>query len=132
MCAKAVNKGKKKEKRVVGIGRVYIQASFNNTIISVTDQMGNVLSWCSSGLLQGFRGAKKSTPFAAQLVAENAAKKAIDTYGLKEVSVFVKGPGLGRDSAIRTLDNLGLRVTAITDVTSVPHNGCRPKKKRRV
>jgi len=132
LCAKAVNKGKKKEKRVVGIGRVYIQASFNNTIISVTDQMGNVLSWCSSGLLQGFRGAKKSTPFAAQLVAENAAKKAIDTYGLKEVSVFVKGPGLGRDSAIRTLDNLGLRVTAITDVTSVPHNGCRPKKKRRV
>ena len=132
MCAKAVTKGKKKEKRVVGIGRVYIQASFNNTIISVTDQMGNVLSWCSSGLLQGFRGAKKSTPFAAQLVAENAAKKAIDTYGLKEVSVFVKGPGLGRDSAIRTLDNLGLRVTSITDVTPVPHNGCRPKKKRRV
>jgi len=132
LCAKAVTKGKKKEKRVVGIGRVYIQASFNNTIISVTDQMGNVLSWCSSGLLQGFRGAKKSTPFAAQLVAENAAKKAIDTYGLKEVSVFVKGPGLGRDSAIRTLDNLGLHVTSITDVTPVPHNGCRPKKKRRV
>ncbi len=132
MCAKAVNKGKKKEKRVVGIGKVYIQASFNNTIISVTDQMGNVLSWCSSGLLQGFRGAKKSTPFAAQLVAENAAKKAIDTYGLKEVSVFVKGPGLGRDSAIRTLDNLGLHVTSITDVTPVPHNGCRPKKRRRV
>ena len=132
MCAKAVSKGKKKEKRVVGIGRVYVQASFNNTIISVTDQMGNVLSWCSSGLLQGFRGAKKSTPFAAQLVAENAAKKAIDTYGLKEVSVFVKGPGLGRDSAIRTLDNLGLHVTSITDVTPVPHNGCRPKKKRRV
>jgi len=132
LCAKAVSKGKKKEKRVVGIGRVYVQASFNNTIISVTDQMGNVLSWCSSGLLQGFRGAKKSTPFAAQLVAENAAKKAIDTYGLKEVSVFVKGPGLGRDSAIRTLDNLGLRVTSITDVTPVPHNGCRPKKKRRV
>ena len=132
MCAKAVSKGKKKEKRVVGIGRVYVQASFNNTIISVTDQMGNVLSWCSSGLLQGFRGAKKSTPFAAQLVAENAAKKAIDTYGLKEVSVFVKGPGLGRDSAIRTLDNLGLHITSITDVTPVPHNGCRPKKRRRV
>lgn len=132
MCAKAVNKGKKKEKRIVGIGRVYIQASFNNTIISVTDQIGNVLSWCSSGLLQGFRGAKKSTPFAAQLVAENAAKKAIETYGLKEVSVFVKGPGMGRDSAIRSLDNLGLRVTSITDVTPVPHNGCRPKKRRRV
>jgi small subunit ribosomal protein S11 len=125
-------KTKKKEKKIVGSGRVYIQASFNNTIITVTDQKGNVLSWSSSGTLQGFRGAKKSTPFAAQLVAENAAKKAIDTYGLKEVDVFVKGPGVGRESAVRSLDNVGLKVTSIKDITPIPHNGCRPKKRRRV
>ncbi len=130
--SKSKVKAKKKEKRIVGAGRVYIQASFNNTIITVTDQKGNVLSWCSSGMLQGFRGAKKSTPFAAQLVAENAAKKAIDTYGLKEVEVFVKGPGVGRESAVRSLDNAGLRVTLISDVTPIPHNGCRAKKRRRV
>jgi small subunit ribosomal protein S11 len=125
-------KAKKKEKKVVGSGKVFIQASFNNTIITVTDQKGNVLSWSSSGTLQGFRGAKKSTPFAAQLVAESAAKKAIDTYGLKEVDVFVKGPGVGREAAIRSLDNCGLKVNLIKDVTPVPHNGCRPKKRRRV
>lgn len=130
--SKSKVKAKKKEKRIVGAGRVYIQASFNNTIITVTDQKGNVLSWCSSGMLQGFRGAKKSTPFAAQLVAESAAKKAIDTYGLKEVEVFVKGPGVGRESAVRSLDNAGLRVTLISDVTPIPHNGCRAKKRRRV
>jgi small subunit ribosomal protein S11 len=130
--AKATTKGKKKEKKVVGSGKVYIQASFNNTIITVTDQKGNVLSWSSSGTLTGFRGAKKSTPFAAQLVAENAAKKAIDTYGLKEVDVFVKGPGVGREAAIRSLDNAGLKVSSIKDITPIPHNGCRPKKRRRV
>jgi small subunit ribosomal protein S11 len=130
--AKATTKGKKKEKKVVGSGKVYIQASFNNTIITVTDQKGNVLSWCSSGTLTGFRGAKKSTPFAAQLVAETAAKKAIENYGLKEVEVYVKGPGVGRESAVRSLDNAGLKVTLIKDITPIPHNGCRPKKRRRV
>ena len=127
-----VSKTKKKEKKIVGSGKVFIQASFNNTIITITDQKGNVLSWSSSGKIPGFRGAKKSTPFAAQLVAEEAAKKAIDSYGLKEVEVYVKGPGVGRESAVRSLDNTGLKVTMIKDITPVPHNGCRPKKRRRV
>lgn len=128
----AKTKTKKKEKKIVNIGRVYIQASFNNTIVTVTDAKGNVLSWSSSGSLQGFRGAKKSTPFAAQLVTEDAAKKAVSAYGLKDIEVFVKGPGVGRESAIRTLNNIGLRVTMIKDITPIPHNGCRPKKRRRV
>ncbi len=123
---------KKKEKKIIGVGRVYIQASFNNTIISVTDLKGNVLAWSSSGSLQGFRGAKKSTPFAAQMVAETATKKAMDSYGLKEVEVFVKGPGIGRESAVRAISNVGLKVLLIKDVTPIPHNGCRPKKRRRV
>jgi small subunit ribosomal protein S11 len=125
-------KTKKKEKKVIGSGRVYIQASFNNTIVTVTDLKGNVLSWSSSGSITGFRGAKKSTPFAAQIVTESAAKKAIDSYGLKEIEVFVKGPGVGRESAIRSLNNLGLRINLIRDITPIPHNGCRPKKRRRV
>jgi len=129
---KTKTKTKKKEKKIVGSGKVFIQASFNNTIITVTDVKGNVLSWASSGTLQGFRGAKKSTPFAAQLVAEAAVKPAIENYGLKDVEVFVKGPGVGREAAIRSLDNAGLRVTLIKDVTPVPHNGCRSKKRRRV
>ena len=126
------SKGKKKEKKIIQSGRVYIQASFNNTIISVTDQTGNVLSWSSSGSMPGFRGAKKATPFAAQLVADAAVKKAIDLYGLKEVDVFINGPGIGRDSAIRSISNAGLKVKVIKDITPVPHNGCRPKKRRRV
>jgi small subunit ribosomal protein S11 len=130
--AKAKTKSKKKEKRVIGSGRVYIQASFNNTIVTVTDLKGNVLSWSSSGSLTGFRGAKKSTPFAAQLVTEDAAKKAIAAYGLKEIEIYVKGPGIGRESAIRSLNNVGLNVTLIKDITPIPHNGCRPKKRRRV
>jgi small subunit ribosomal protein S11 len=125
-------KTKKKEKKVIGSGRVYIQASFNNTIVTVTDLKGNVLSWSSSGSITGFRGAKKATPFAAQIVTESAAKKAIDSYGLKEIEVFVKGPGVGRESAIRSLNNLGLRINLIRDITPIPHNGCRPKKRRRV
>ncbi len=123
---------KKKEKKIIGVGRVYIQASFNNTIISVTDLKGNVLSWSSSGSLQGFRGAKKSTPFAAQMVAESATKKAMDNYGLKEVEIFVKGPGIGREAAVRAINNAGLKVLIIKDITPIPHNGCRPKKRRRV
>ena len=129
---KSKSKGKKKEKRIIGSGKVYIQASFNNTIVTITDMKGNVLSWHSSGLLSGFRGAKKSTPFAAQLVTENAARKAVETYGLKEVEVYVKGPGVGRESAIRSLHNIGLRVLLMKDITPIPHNGCRPKKRRRV
>ena len=123
-------KVKKKTKKTVYEGNVYVQATFNNTIVTVTDLKGNAVSWASAGGL-GFRGAKKSTPYAAQVTAETAAKKAID-FGLKEVHVFVKGPGVGRESAIRSLGNLGLLVRSIKDVTPIPHNGCRPKKTRRV
>ncbi len=121
---------KKKEKKVVGEGNVYIQATFNNTIVTITDVMGNTLSWASAGGL-GFKGAKKSTPYAAQTTAETAAKKAMD-FGLREVHVYVKGPGVGRESAIRSLGNLGLWVKSIKDITPIPHNGCRPRKSRRV
>jgi len=121
---------KKKEKKSVFEGNVYIQATFNNTIVTISDQNGNTLSWASAGGL-GFRGAKKSTPFAAQTTAETAANKALD-YGLREVNVFVKGPGVGRESAIRSLGALGLKVKSIKDVTPIPHNGCRPRKARRV
>lgn len=121
---------KRKVKKTVFEGNVYIQATFNNTIVTVTDLNGNAVSWASAGGL-GFRGAKKSTPYAAQTTAETAAKKAMD-YGLREVNVFVKGPGVGRESAIRTLGVLGLKVRSIRDVTPIPHNGCRPRKSRRV
>lgn len=130
--AKTKTRVKKKEKKIIGSGRVYIQASFNNTIVSVTDLKGNVLSWSSSGSLSGFRGAKKATPFAAQLVTEDACKKAVETYGLKDVEIYVKGPGIGRESAIRAVSNLGLYINLIKDITPIPHNGCRPKKRRRV
>jgi small subunit ribosomal protein S11 len=126
----AVKKGKKDKKKNVSEGCVYIQATFNNTIVTITDITGNTISWASAGGL-GFRGAKKSTPFAAQTTAETAAKKAIED-GLREVRVFVKGPGVGRESAIRSLGALGLRVRSIKDVTPIPHNGCRPQKSRRV
>lgn len=121
---------KKKDKISVFSGNVYIKASFNNTIVTVTDLMGNAISWASAGGLS-FRGAKKSTPYAAQTTAETAAKKAMD-YGLREVNVYINGPGVGRESAIRSLGGLGLRVLSIRDVTPIPHNGCRPKKTRRV
>ncbi len=120
-------KAKRKVKKTVYEGNVYIQATFNNTIVTVTDLNGNAVSWASAGGL-GFRGAKKSTPYAAQTAAETAAKKAMD-YGLREVNVFVKGPGVGRESAIRTLGGLGLKVRSIRDVTPIPHNGCRPRKR---
>ncbi len=121
---------KKKAKKTVYEGNVYIQATFNNTIITFTDLNGNALSWSSAGG-QGFRGAKKSTPYAAQTVCEIAGKKALE-YGLNEVNVFVKGPGQGRESAIRALGTLGLKVRSIRDVTPIPHNGCRPRKTRRI
>ena len=121
---------KKKDKKTVFEGQVFIQATFNNTIVTVTDLRGNTVSWASAGGL-GFKGAKKSTPYAAQTTAETAAQKAMDS-GLREVHVFVKGPGVGRESAIRSLGNLGLKVKSIKDVTPIPHNGCRPRKTRRV
>ena len=121
---------KRKEKKSVYEGNVYIQATFNNTIVTVTDLNGNALAWASSGGL-GFRGAKKSTPFAAQSAAEAAIQKAV-SYGLREVHVYVKGPGMGRENAIRSLATMGLRVNSIHDVTPIPHNGCRPRKTRRM
>jgi small subunit ribosomal protein S11 len=124
------NTKRKKEKKSVYEGNVYIQATFNNTIVTITDLMGNAVSWASSGMLQ-FRGAKKSTPFAAQTVTETAAQKALQV-GLREVHVYVKGPGIGRESAIRQLGALGIKVRSINDVTPIPHNGCRPRKTRRI
>ena len=122
---------RRREKKNVERGQVHIRSSFNNTMVTVTDSQGNALSWASSGGL-GFRGSRKSTPYAAQMVAETAAKAAVDNYGLKTVEVFVKGPGQGRESAIRALQSAGLEVTMIKDVTPIPHNGCRPPKRRRV
>jgi len=124
------NLKKKKEKKSVFSGNVYIQATFNNTIVTITDLNGNAISWASAGGL-AFKGAKKSTPYAAQTTAEAAIKKAMD-IGLREVNVFVKGPGVGRESAIRSIGVLGVKVMSIKDVTPIPHNGCRPKKTRRV
>ncbi len=118
------------EKIKITEGHAYIQATFNNTLVTITDKKGNTISWCSAGVL-GFKGAKKSTPYAAGIIAENAAKKAIEK-GLKQVSVFVKGPGAGRETAIRSLQAVGLKVVVIKDVTPIPHNGCRPAKRRRV
>ena len=128
---KKTKKVKKKEKKNVPKGKVYIQASFNNTIVTITDMSGNVLSWSSSGLMS-FRGSKKSTPYAAQVAASNAAEKAIEAAGLREVDVLVSGPGIGRESAIRSLANKGLSIKIIKDITPLPHNGCRPRKRRRV
>jgi len=124
------NKAKKKVRKNVQSGVVHIQSSFNNTIVTITDLQGNVLSWSSSGS-KGFKGSRKSTPFAAQLAAEDAARRAME-HGLGSVRVRVKGPGAGREAALRALSVVGLRVTAIRDVTPIPHNGCRPPKRRRV
>lgn len=121
---------KKKVKKNVPVGVAHIQATFNNTIVTITDANGNAVSWSSAGVLR-FKGSRKSTPFAAQLVAEDACKKAMD-QGMKSVGVHVKGPGTGRESALRAIANSGLRITHIKDVTPIPHNGCRPPKKRRV
>ena len=121
---------RKRERRNVSHGVAHIKSSFNNTIITITDQQGNVLSWASAGNV-GFKGSKKSTPYAAQMAAEKAARGAME-HGVRKVDVQVKGPGSGRETAIRSLQNTGIEVTGIKDVTPVPHNGCRPPKRRRV
>ena len=126
----ADRKGKKKTRKNIQTGIVFIQSTFNNTIITITDVSGNVLSWSSAGA-RGFKGSRKSTPFAAQVAAGDAAAKAME-HGLKNVSVLVKGPGAGRESALRALAAAGLKVTLIRDITPIPHNGCRPPKRRRV
>ena len=121
---------KRRERKNIEKGAAHIRATFNNTIVTITDVAGNAVSWASAGEL-GFRGSRKSTPFAAQMAAETAAKAAVD-HGMKTVEVFVKGPGSGRESAIRALQTAGLDITMIKDVTPIPHNGCRPPKRRRV
>jgi small subunit ribosomal protein S11 len=123
-------KGKRRERRVVPVGRAYIQSTFNNTLVTLTDPTGGVLSWGSAGS-SGFKGSRKSSPYAAQVAAEGAARKAME-QGLRQIEVFVKGPGSGREAAIRALQASGLTVSSITDVTPIPHNGCRPPKRRRV
>lgn len=123
-------KGKKKVKKNVGSGIAHIQSSFNNTIVTISDLSGNVICWSSAGA-RGFKGSRKSTPFAAQLAAEDAARKAQE-HGMNTVAIFVNGPGAGRESALRAFQTAGMRVTLIRDVTPIPHNGCRPPKRRRV
>ncbi len=123
-------KGPKKEKKIVSLGSAYIQATFNNTIITITDQNGNVVAWSSAGA-QGFKGSKKRTPYAAQVASTAAAKRALD-FGMRQVDVYVKGPGGGRESAIRAIQLAGINISKIKDVTRIPHNGCRPPKRRRV
>jgi small subunit ribosomal protein S11 len=124
------SKGRKREKKSVPRGRAYIQATFNNTLVTLTDPNGNTLSWASAGQA-GFKGSRKSTPYAAQIAAEQAARRAME-HGLRQVEVFVKGPGSGREAAVRALQSSGLLVLSIKDATPVPHNGCRPPKRRRV
>jgi len=123
-------RAKRKEKKNIPNGIVHIQSTFNNTIVTITDPAGNVVAWSSAGV-QGFKGSRKSTPFAAQIAAEDAAKKAME-HGMKTVEVYVKGPGSGRESALRSLQAAGFNVVMIKDVTPIPHNGCRPPKRRRV
>jgi small subunit ribosomal protein S11 len=125
-----VKKAKKKIRKNVGTGIAHIQSTFNNTVVTITDVNGNTVAWSSAGS-RGFKGSRKSTPFAAQLAAEEAARKAME-HGMRSVAVFVKGPGAGRESALRALQTVGFKVTLIRDVTPVPHNGCRPPKRRRV
>lgn len=122
--------GRKKEKRNIPHGIAHIQSTFNNTIVTITDANGNVITWASAGSV-GFKGSRKSTPFAAQLAAEQAAKKAME-QGMKSIEVYIKGPGAGREAALRSLQAAGLRIDLIRDVTPIPHNGCRPPKRRRV
>ena len=127
---KVVVRTKRKERKNIEFGVAHIRSTFNNTIITITDTRGNALSWASAGEM-GFRGSRKSTPFAAQMAAEHAAKAAME-HGLKQIEVYVKGPGSGREAAIRSLQAAGLEVSSIQDCTPIPHNGCRPRKRRRV
>src|SRR3982751_3791161 len=130
MAKPAAAKVKKKIKRVVTDGIAHVHASFNNTIITITDRQGNALSWATSGGA-GFKGSRKSTPFAAQVAAERAGRQAVE-YGVKNLEVRIKGPGPGREAAVRALNALGMKITSISDVTPIPHNGCRPPKRRRI
>lgn len=130
MAKKTTTRVKRRERKNIEYGIAHIKSTFNNTIVTITDRTGNAISWASAGML-GFKGSRKSTPFAAQIAAETAAKEAMD-HGMKEVECFVKGPGSGREAAIRSLQATGLEVSAIKDVTPIPHNGCRPPKRRRV
>jgi small subunit ribosomal protein S11 len=128
--AKKPVRGRRRERKSVPRGRAYVQSTFNNTIVTMTDPGGNVISWSSSGSA-GFKGSRKSTPYAAGMAAETAARKAME-HGMRQIDVFVKGPGSGREAAIRSLQATGLLINSITDVTPIPHNGCRPPKRRRV
>ena len=122
---------KKKDKKNIPVGKAYIQATYNNTIVTLTDMQGNVISWATAGG-EGFKGSRKSTPFAAQMAAKSAADRAMEAAGLQSIEVYVKGPGIGREAAVRSLFQSGLNISIIKDVTPVPHNGCRPKKRRRL
>ncbi|MFC1939046.1 30S ribosomal protein S11 [Chloroflexota bacterium] len=130
MAQKRRTRGRRRERKSVPVGRAYIQSTFNNTIVTLTDLEGNVIAWGSSGTA-GFKGARKGTPYAAQLAARDAARRAME-HGLRQIEVYVKGPGSGREAAIRSLQSSGLYITSIRDVTPIPHNGCRPPKRRRV
>ena len=130
MAQKSVARVRRRERKNIVNGIVYVNATFNNTLVSVTDESGNVLSWSTSGMM-GFKGSRKSTPYAAQIAAEDAAKKAQE-HGVKTVRVIVKGPGSGRETALRSLQSVGFTITSVRDVTPVPHNGVRPRKRRRV
>ena len=130
MAQKKRPKARRRERKSIPVGRAYIQSTFNNTVVTLTDPEGNVISWGSSGTA-GFKGSRKGTPYAAQMAARDAARKAM-VHGLRQVAVFIKGPGSGREAAIRSLQSAGLYITGIVDVTPIPHNGCRPPKKRRV
>ena len=127
---KKTTRTRRRERKNVAVGQAHVQSTFNNTIISITDLQGNVISWGSAGA-QGFKGSRKSTPFAAQVTAESTARRAME-HGMRSIEVFVRGPGSGREAAIRSLQAAGLEVSAINDVTPIPHNGCRPPKRRRV
>ena len=130
MVQKKRPKGRRREKKSIPAGRAYIQSTFNNTVITLTDPQGNTIAWGSSGT-SGFKGSRKGTPYAAQLAARDAARKAME-HGLRQIEIYVKGPGSGREAAIRSLQSAGLYITGIRDVTPIPHNGCRPPKRRRV
>jgi small subunit ribosomal protein S11 len=130
MAQKKRTKTRRRERKSIPVGKAYIQSTFNNTIVTLTDPQGNVIAWGSSGTA-GFKGSRKGTPYAAQLAARDAARKAME-HGLHQIDILVKGPGSGREAAIRSLQNSGLYITSIKDVTPIPHNGCRPPKRRRV